>query len=95
MSNMKVANMKAILVTLCALLLVAGAFAQQLASRKQHETTPRSHRVPRTRPTALPASLPATFAMSLVLFRTQKRVRQPHRWQRTAWKNVSAEARPS
>ena len=29
MSNLKVSNMKAILVTLCALLLVAGAFAQQ------------------------------------------------------------------
>ena len=32
--------------------------------------------------------------MSLVLFRTLKRVRQPHRWQRTASKNVSAEGPP-
>jgi hypothetical protein len=39
-SNMKVSNTKAILVTLCALLLVAGAFAQQSHPADRDHATP-------------------------------------------------------
>ena len=39
-SNMKASNMKAILVTLCALLLVAGAFAQQSHPADRDHATP-------------------------------------------------------
>ena len=44
--NMKVSNMKAILVTLCALLLVAGAFAQQ-----SHPADKTDHATPSQNPT--------------------------------------------
>ena len=40
MSNLKVPNMKAILVTLCAMLLVAGAFAQQSHPADKDHATP-------------------------------------------------------
>ena len=40
MSNMKVSNMKAILITLCALLLVAGAFAQHSHPADNDHATP-------------------------------------------------------
>ena len=47
--NMKAPNMKAILVTLCALLLVAGAFAQNSHPAVHHDNT--AHATPSQNPT--------------------------------------------
>jgi hypothetical protein len=89
--------MKAIVVTFCALLFMAGAFAQNSQRPDaDHDTGHATHpQQPTDETVGTPASLLATFAISPALFKTPKRVRQLHRWQRIVLKNASAEARPS